>query len=303
MDKRVIFPRSLRYLIAIAEHGSFTKAASFLHVSQPSLSQKIKQLEGLLSCELFVRSRRNIRLTDAGETYLRHTLRAYNALESGARAIYDTQNLSQGSLRIGWTPITDYLTCPLVEQFSQQYPGIFLRTWEMPADYVAEAVAKDDIDIGIAFGSCTQLLSSTEIKANILFKENLYLAAGQQHQKSSQQQITTGELAQEKLVLLSPSFALRRSIDHYCHEHGIVPRIGVETDSLGVIVEFVRSNICSTILPQNIIQAQSGLQQIMLTPSLPPQEISLITRNKGYNSPASLAFTETAYQWATKRNT
>src|SRR5690554_1366976 len=76
MRRRMIFPRSLQYLLAIAEHGSFTRAAEVLHVSQPTLSHQIKNLEESLQSQLVDRSARTVRLTDAGEIYLRHARRA-----------------------------------------------------------------------------------------------------------------------------------------------------------------------------------------------------------------------------------
>lgn len=77
MNKRVIFPRSLQYLLAIAEYGSYTRAAEALHVSQPTLSQQIKRLEDSLDSLLVDRSGRAVKLTDAGEIYLHHARRAW----------------------------------------------------------------------------------------------------------------------------------------------------------------------------------------------------------------------------------
>src|SRR3972149_8613936 len=109
MDRSTAFPRSLRYLLAVAEHHSFTKAAEALFVSQPTLSQQIKQLEDLLQVQLLDRSGRTVRLTDAGEVYLRHARRALGELDPGRRAINEVKDLSRGSLRVGMTPVTEYL--------------------------------------------------------------------------------------------------------------------------------------------------------------------------------------------------
>ena len=151
MQPRDIFPRSLQYLVAIAEYGSYTRAAEALHVSQPTLSQQIKQLEESLQSPLLDRSGRTVQLTNAGEIYLKHARRAWGELDGGARAIHDVQNLSRGSLRLGWTPITDYLTCSLLENFNGLYPGINLNTLEMPQDDIEVSVAESRIDIGIVF--------------------------------------------------------------------------------------------------------------------------------------------------------
>ena len=82
---------SVRYLKAVADHGSFTRAAAALHVSQPALSQQIRELEGRMGAQLLDRSGRTVRPTDVGEAYLRHVRRALDELEVGGRAIRDVQ--------------------------------------------------------------------------------------------------------------------------------------------------------------------------------------------------------------------
>lgn len=303
MDRRVLFPRPLQYLMAIVKYGSYTKAAEALHVSQPSLSQQIKQLEESLLSPLLVRSGRSVRLTDAGEIYLYHAKRAFIELNAGTRAIQDVQNLSRGSLRLGWTPITDYLTCSLLERFSRRFPGITLSTLEMPADDIEGAVIEDRIDIGIAFGHISTVSSrSPEVAATQLFRETLCVAVGNQHPRAEQKErMSAQELNKENLVLLNCHFALRRQVDSYCLKHDIVPHIAIETDSLSVIVEMVQSSPYSTILPKTIIQTQCGISPIVLAPALPTQAITLITRQGGYNSPACIAFTQLASDWAVDR--
>ena len=96
--------RHIRYLLAVAEHRNFTRAAQALHISQPTLSQQIRQLEEALGALLLDRTGRSIRLTDAGEAYVSHARRALQQLESGKRAISDVQDLSRGVLHIAATP-------------------------------------------------------------------------------------------------------------------------------------------------------------------------------------------------------
>ncbi len=81
--------RQLSYFIAVAEHCGFSRAAAALHVSQPALSQQIRQLEAMLEVQLFDRSGRRIRLTDAGEIWLEYARRALRDLEEGRRALHD----------------------------------------------------------------------------------------------------------------------------------------------------------------------------------------------------------------------
>lgn len=299
MDRGLAFPRSLRYLLAIAEHHSFTRAAEALHVSQPTLSQQIKQLEASLRVQLLDRSGRAVRLTDAGEVYLRHARRAMGELDAGKRAIDEVKDLSRGSLRLAMTPVTEYLVIPLLESFRTRYPGITMYTLEMSQDDIEAAVAEDRIDLGIAF---TNMLSSgarsNEIEMHILFIETLNLAVGKAHPFAEQQAPLSGHaLQQESLVLLNANFALRRHVDVYCIEHGITPRIAVETNSLSVIVELVRFGRLATVLPKAIASAQYGLYPVMLLPELPHHTVTLICHKGAYKSPACQAFAQLAEQW------
>jgi LysR family cyn operon transcriptional activator len=303
MDRSIIFPRSLRYLLAVAEHHSFTRAAEVLFVSQPTLSQQIKQLEDTVGVQLLDRSGRTVRLTAAGEVYLHHARRALGEMNAGKRAIHELQDLSRGTLRLGMTPITDYLTTPLLEQFNARYPGIAVSTLEMPQDDIVTALAEDRVDIGIAFSSTVSTeASSDEIDSHILFIETLSLAVGKGHHLAGQERpLSKHALEQEPLVLFNTDYALRQHIDLYCLEHGITPPVAMEATSLSVIVEIVRLGRLATILPDTIACAQHGLYSIPLLPELPRHTISLICRKGAYKSPACQAFGELAAEWtATK---
>lgn len=302
MRAKDVFPRTLQYLFAIAEYGSFTKAAEALHVSQPTLSQQIKQLEDCLQSPLLDRSGRTIRLTDAGEIYLHHARRAWRELDTGTRAIHDVQNLTRGSLRLGWTPITDYLTCSLLENFNRRYPGITLSTLEMPQDDIEVAIAEDRIDVGIAFSKPSITDSEhNDIETYTLFEETLYFTIGNSHPRSKQRmKMNAMDLGNESLVLLNPHFALRRHIDQYCLEQGISPQISIETNSLSVIIEMIKLGSLATVLPNTIVRMQSGLHAIEITPELHHHTVSLIWHKTSYKSPACLAFLELASDWSAR---
>lgn len=303
MERRVIFPRSLQYLLAIAEHGSYTRAAEALHVSQPTLSQQIKQLEDSLQTLLIDRSGRAVRLTAAGEIYLRHARRAWGELNAATRAIYDVEDLSRGSIRVGWTPITDYLTCSLLLKFNDLYPGITLSTFEMPQNGIEAAVAEDRIDVGIVFSKpISTEATSSGIEVEMLFEDTLCLAVGNAHRRAGQNEpISAQEFGQESLVLLNTNFALRNHIDQYCAEHGIMPRTALETDSLSVIIEMTQLSPLATVLPRTIVRTQCGLYSIPVSPELPRKAITVICRKNGYKSPACRAFTALASNWAVHR--
>ncbi|MFN3751090.1 MAG: transcriptional regulator CynR [Thiobacillus sp.] len=303
MDRNIVFPRSIRYLMAVAEHRSFTRAAEVLYVSQPTLSQQIKQLEDLLDVQLLDRTGRSVRLTAAGELYIHHARRALSELDTAMRAIHELQDLSRGSIRLGMTPITDYLASPLLEQFNARYPGITLSTLEMPQNDIKVALAEDRVDIGIAFSSTlTAEEPSDEVDSHILFIEPLSLAVWKDHPLATQHgPLSKHALEHEPLVLFSADYALRQHIDTYCLEQGIRPPIAIESTSLSVIMEIVRFGRLATILPDAIACAQHGFHSIPLLPELPHHTISLICRKGAYQSPACQAFAELAAEWSALR--
>jgi LysR family cyn operon transcriptional activator len=288
--------RHIRYLTAVAEHQNFTRAAEALHVSQPTLSQQIKQLENSLHVQLLDRSGRTVRLTDAGETYLRYARRALRELDAGTRAIHDVQDLSRGSLRLAMTPtFTAYLIGPLVERFSTRYPGMTLSVQEMAQDRIEAALAEDTLDLGIAFAEAR----SSEIETQALFVETLGLVVGTNHPRAgAQTPMALRELEQEGLVLLSSDFATRRHIDLHFRDHGIAPRIAIEADSISAIVEIIRRGQLATVLPEAIAREQPGLHPVDLSPAIPHRTAALLRRKGAYVSAASQAFTELSSTWS-----
>src|SRR5471032_2911780 len=144
--------RHLRYLLAVADHGGFTRAAEALHVSQPTLSQQIRQLEETLGVNLFDRTSRTVKPTDAGEAYIECARRVLVELEAGKRAIHDVKDLSRGTLRLAMTPtFMAYLAGPLVRDFLALYPNIHFEVFELSMVDIEAGLADDSLDIAIAF--------------------------------------------------------------------------------------------------------------------------------------------------------
>jgi LysR family transcriptional regulator, cyn operon transcriptional activator len=159
--------RHARYLIAVADHGSFTRAATELHVSQPALSQQIRQLEEMLGARLLDRTGQIVRPTDAGRAYIDHARRALREFEAGRRALHDVENLDSGALRLAFTPtFTTYLVGPLVRRFYALHPGIAISVNVLSQSEMEMALSEDTIDIGVAFGTA----QSDNIVATAVYK-------------------------------------------------------------------------------------------------------------------------------------
>ena len=282
--------RHIRYLLAVAEHGNFTRAAEALHVSQPTLSQQIIQLEEALGVSLLDRSGRTVKVTDAGSVYIEHAGKALRELASGRRAILDVQNLERGELRLATTPtFTAYLVGPLLAAFHARHPGITVRLKEMSLDTIAAAVAADEVDLGIAF---TVSRPADDIACEPLLLERLSVVTGMQHQFVSHTGgITPRMLATERFGMLSPDFATRSHVDDYLRSQTISPTIAIEANTIGALIEVVRRSNVITVLPEAIGEQHADLCNIRISPAPKPRTAALLHRRGAYQSAAALAFT------------
>ncbi|MFE3289156.1 transcriptional regulator CynR [Rhodococcus sp. NPDC059234] len=284
--------RHIRYLLAVADHGNFTRAAEALHISQPTLSQQIKQLERSLRVQLLDRSGRTIRLTAAGEAYAHHCRLALHELDAGTRAVNDVQDLSRGHLRVAMTPtISAYLVGPLVGRFHARHPGITLTIVETTQDRIETDLLADRIDLGIAFAGTR----GAGIDHRPLFGEHLCLMVGSSHPLATRTTpLPLRELSGQPLALLSRDFVTRVHIDEHLAANGVHPQVAIEANSIGALVEFVRPRSLATILPEAITHTHPGLHPVTLTPALPTRTVELLRRSSAYHSAATQAFSAIA---------
>ncbi|MBT2448677.1 transcriptional regulator CynR [Streptomyces sp. ISL-43] len=293
--------RHLRYLLAVAEHASFTRAAEELHISQPTLSQQIKQLERTVGVQLLDRTGRSVRLTDAGAVYARHARRALRDLAAAERAVLDVHDLSTGTLRLAMTPtFTAYLIGPLTELLYARHPGISLDVKELTQDQIENALLADALDLGIAF-SGPHLPGITGIE---LFTETLGLVVGTPHPQAGRTgPLPLAELADHPLALLSGDFVTRAHIDAHFAAHRVRPRIAVEANSINALTEIVQRAPLATVLPDAITHTHAHLHPVPLEPALPPRTVTLLRRESSYQSAAARAFTALVREWSAAAGT
>lgn len=286
--------RHIRYFLAVAEHRNFTRASEALHVSQPTLSQQIRQLEDTLRAQLLDRSGRTVQLTDAGKAWLRYAKLALQDLDAASRAIHDVTELSRGTLRIAATPtFTSYLIGATIDRFYRLHPGITIDLHEITQEQIEALLAEDRLDMGIAF----EPVHSAEIESQPVFQETLSFAVGSTHPYATRRKALSGqELEKEPLVLLNSSFATRHFINDYCIRHRIRPRVAIEVNSISAVVEIVRRGQLATILPDRAEREHEELRLVRLDPALPSRTVVILQRKDAYRAAATKAFLELLLQ-------
>ena len=282
--------RHLRYLLAVADHGGFTRAAEALHVSQPTLSQQIRQLEETLGVSLFDRTSRTVRPTDAGEAYIESARRVLVELEAGKRALHDVKDLSRGTLRLAMTPtFMAYLVGPLVRDYVARYPNIHLQIFELSMDDIEAGLLDDSLDIAIAF---TQVRHA-DIESIPAFTETLGVMVGRDHPLyESQDPLPAEEVARLEFALLTTGFVTRNRIDEYFALERITPKVVIEVNSVSTLLEVIRHTAIATILPEPIATEDRALRKIPLLGESPKRGAALLRRKNNYHSAASVAFME-----------
>lgn len=279
--------RHLRYLLAVVDHGNFTRAAQALYVSQPTLSQQIRQLEESLGAELLERGGRTVQPTDAGAVYVEYARRVLRELEAGKRAIHDVKDLSRGHLRVAMTPtFMAYLAGPLVRDFLADYPRIHLEIFELSMASIEAGLSEDSLDIAIAFSD----VRNPDIEWSPLFTERLAVMVGQAHALYPREEaLTLTELASLPLALLTDNFITRTCVDDYCRGHGFDPNVVLEASSVNALLEIVRHAPLATVLPEAIARDDRSLRKIDFADVPPRRTAALLKRRNAYQSMASTA--------------
>lgn len=282
--------RHLRYFLAIAEVEHFSKAADTLHISQPTLSQQIKNLEEEIGTPLFDRLGRRVKLTEAGKNFSEYAKRALLEIKWGQQQIDELQSLQHGTLRIGAIhTFNTSLVPPIVAEFHEKYPAIRISVEEESTVEIANNISRGELDIGIAFSHA--LLP--EIETDPLFEEEFVLAVRKDHPLADQKTIEFKKLENVPLILVNEKTSTRWLINEFFAEAGIKATVHVETSTIEVIMMIIAKSELAGIVPCGIKALQDEqFRKIHLIKPTPVRRASLLYHKHSYKSAATKAFTE-----------
>jgi LysR family cyn operon transcriptional activator len=291
--------RHLRYFFAVAETAHFTRAAEKLHVSQPTLSQQIRQLEGQLDLQLFDRIGRKVKLTAAGELLLPYARRVQHELDAAQSALGELHGLKRGQLKVGIVQTVNACVIPeIVARFGTAHPGIRVACAELAVDDIETGLESGRLDLGISFLPPTR----ATLEGERLFTEELVAVAPSGHALARRKRLKVRELAALPLVLLSPKYCTRQLIDRAFAEAEIQPEVKVEMNSIESILAFVRQSGLPTVLPSlALCQRDQGLAAVPLTDPKPRRDIGLLWLCGAHRRMAAEAFAKVTEQALAER--
>lgn len=240
--------RHLRYFMTVAEELHFGRAAERLHVSQPPLSQQIRQLEAELGVELFQRNQRHVQLTRAGERYYHEVRVVFERLERASRLARDVADGQSGSLAVGFVASATYALLPLVyRRYRQEYPHVKLSLTELATAEQVVALRAGEIQLGIA----RPPIDDPTLQVEILAQEPLMLVLPSAHPLATQDAIALPSLASQEFVLFPrrPRPGWIDVVRRACEAAGFSPIVAQEVQELSSAVTLVAAGIGVAIVP------------------------------------------------------
>ncbi|TVY00513.1 LysR family transcriptional regulator [Cohnella terricola] len=275
--------RHLQTIIEIVRRNSFTGAAEALHVTQPTISKTIRNLERELNVELFVRDSKTVKLTDAGETILRHAGAILQSFDLLMTELNDLTYLKRGTIRIGLPPMAGSSFFPVViKRFQERYPGIAIKLEEEGATRIVEGISDGTLDAGVVLPP----FDEEKFDSFPLVKERLKLVVPPSHRMAGRQSVNLGELSEERFILFSREFALHGIINRACESMGFSPRIVYESSQWDFIGEMVASDLGISMLPDTICRLLNPdkVRAIELVDPVIPWHLAMVWKREGYHS-------------------
>lgn len=244
--------RQIEYFTEVAKQLSFTKAASTLHVSQPSISKAIQNLEVELGVPLFYRSSRQLELTDAGQAVLvnaQHVLEAFKNLRS---ELTDLMELKKGQIRIGIPPIVGAeFFSKLVSQYKEKFPYIEIILTEVGSKKIRLGVEAGDLDIGLI---CNLNIVNENLESMAILKDPLMLIVHRDHPLANESYVNISDLEKETFVIYRKDFTLYDRIIEECSKNEFFPSIACESSQKDMIIEMVAAKLGIALLPKRICE-------------------------------------------------
>jgi DNA-binding transcriptional LysR family regulator len=244
--------RHLRYFIAVAEELSFTRAAERLHIGQPPLSQQIQALEQDVGARLFERSKRWVRLTEAGKLFLRD---ARQILAQSEQAVVTARRAARGEageLRVGFTFSTPFtpLFAQVIRQYRQLYPQVALTLHEMATLHQLDAIEGRKLDLG--FVRPPEAALPDGIAMTMLREDPLVLVLPADSPLARHRTIRVGDLQGMPFVMYpkDAGTGIYHQIFRLCRAAGFVPHIAMEAGEASTIIGLVAAGLGVSLLPQ-----------------------------------------------------
>ncbi len=246
---------TLHYFYVTAQHLNFSRAAKHLYITQPALSKQIQQLEEQLQVRLFDRTKRSVKLTEAGMVLLDHCRIIFQSLADLEMAMDQFRKEVRGTLRIAATPsLGNYLLPDFLKEFSNRFPQIMLHTVFKPVDEIVYMLRTGELDFGLVnTGTHFDGLVSKSMGGQPLV---FICSKNCDHScpAGKQNKIQIEDLGSCRFIAFNKSSLTRRTVDELVKEHGVQLNTVIESENIEIIKSMVIRGMGGSIVPECTIR-------------------------------------------------
>jgi DNA-binding transcriptional LysR family regulator len=244
--------RQLEMFQAIVDAGNFTRAGQRLHVSQSAISRQISMLEDELGVQILLRSNKEVALTEAGRTLLRHCHRIFRDLEEASSEVAQNGQTGRGTLRVGGgMSVCTYLLPHILKEYKTRYPNVQLTVTTGTTEPTIQKIRNNEIDVGVL----SLPVDYPDLQVEFTFREEMVLVMSPNHPLSRKEQINVKDLENTPLILFERGSNTRKAIDRFLDRHIRNVNIIMEMENVEIIKPLVDIGLGVTIIPyQSIIR-------------------------------------------------
>src|SRR5882724_10486492 len=251
----------LRYFCAVAETGSFSRAAEQSHISQPSLSQQILKLEDELGARLFDRLGRSVRLTELGKTFLPRAHAVLRELEAARGDVVEGKEFTGGPVTVGVIPtVAPYFLPSRLTAFSRKFPQVRLTVVEEITPVLLDRLRAGTIDVAIL----ALPLRGHEFEAVPLLTERLFAALPKKHKLNSRSSLSLKDLRAEPFLLLRDGHCFRDTAVAACDRARLHPQIVFESGQFSSLLSMVGAGMGVSIVPEMAVEKKSQCRYVRI---------------------------------------
>ena len=271
--------RDLKYLVALADHKHFGRAAAACYVSQPTLSTQIKKLEDELGVSLVERAPRKVMLTPAGRDAADRARRIVAEVEQMKEAARRSQDPEAGTVRLGLFPtLGPYLLPHVVPRLRARFPHLELLLIEEKSDVLLSRLREGKLDAGLL----ALPVADDQLHTEFLFEEPFLLAVPESHPLAKRESLTLAELSQYQLLLLEDGHCLREQALDVCRLSGANEKSEFRATSLETLRQMVAADVGITLLPTLAVKPPvaryENIHLLGFSDSHPSRQIAMVWR-------------------------
>jgi len=279
----------IRAFLAVAQTGSFSRAAVAVNLSPSALTVQIQQLEDWLGVALLERSPRHVSLTSAGQSALLPMEKLLLDLENIVTASRDLASLRRGVVTIAALPSLCASTLPpLLKQFREQFPGVEVRLRDVVAQRIDTLVRDGEVDFGLG----VRARMSHGLEFQVVMEDRLCLFIPVDHPLAKRRSVTLGELTAQPIILTGRDSSVRELVEQLFADAQLPLSPGLEANYMSTVLALVRQGLGMSLLPESADDGRDDLVKVPVDHPGVTRSIGLITRTGQTMAPAALQFIE-----------